>query len=60
MRWANLIGFFEFNIALSKIMLTACDDQLLYKLSLIKLCSACAKQNAVVKKANNVCLMLAI
>ena len=56
----NCLIFFEFDIALSKTMLTTCDDQLLYKLSLIKLCSACAKQNAVVKKANNACLMLAI
>ena len=39
---------FEFNIALSEILLTVCADQLLHNLSLIKLCSACAKQNAAV------------
>ena len=38
-----------FLLALSEILLTACADQLLYNLSLIKLCSACAKQNATVK-----------
>ena len=48
-RWENLIGFFEFHIAHSEILLTACLDQLLYNLSLIKLCLACVKQNAVVK-----------
>ena len=45
---SNLIGLFEFHIALSEILLTAYADQLLYNLSLIKLCSACAKQNVVV------------
>ena len=37
----NLIGLLEFYIALSKILLTACADQLIYNLSLTKLCSAC-------------------
>ena len=45
---SNLTGLFEFHIALSEILLTAYADQLLYNLSLIKLCSACAKQNVVV------------
>ena len=43
----------EFHIALSKILLTACADRLLYNLSLINLCSAYDKQNAVVNIANN-------
>ena len=38
----NFIGMLEFHIAHSEILLTACADQLLYNLSLIKLCSACA------------------
>ena len=42
----NLICLLEFYIALSEILLTAGPDQLFYNLSLIKLCSACAKQNA--------------
>ena len=46
---SNLIDLLEFLLALSEILLTACADQLLYNLSLIKLCSACAKQNATVK-----------
>ena len=41
----NLIGLLEFHIAHSEILLTACADQLLYNLSLIKLCSACAIKN---------------
>ena len=44
-------------IALSEI-LTSCIDQLLYNLSLIKLCSACAKQNAIVS-ASDACSLLA-
>ena len=47
----NFIGLPEFHITLSP-------DQLLYTLSLIKLCSACAKQNAVVN-ASDACLLLA-
>ena len=43
--------FAEFHIALSP-------DQLLYNFSLIKSCSACAKQNAVVN-ASDACLLLA-
>ena len=39
-------------IAHSKILLTACTDWLLYNLSLIKFCSACAKQNTAVKTIN--------
>ena len=46
----DLIGLLEFQIALSP-------DWLLYNLSLIKLCSACAKQNASVN-ANDACLLL--
>ena len=56
---ANLIGFFEFHIAHSEILLTAGAGQLLYSLSLIKLCSTCVKQNAAVKTASNACLLLA-
>ena len=40
-----LIALRELHIALSEILLTACADQLLYNLSLINLCSACAKQS---------------
>ena len=46
-RRANLIGFFEFKKAHTEILLTACADQLLNKLSLIKLCLACVNQNTV-------------
>ena len=53
----NLIGLLEFQIALSEI-LTACSDQLSYNLSLIKLCSTCAKQNAAVN-ASDACSLLA-
>ena len=38
----------------SEILLIACADQLLYNLSLIKLCSACA-----VKNTSNACSLLA-
>ena len=55
----NLIGLLEFHIAHSEILLTACADQLLYNLSLIKLCSANAKQNAAVKTASDACSLLA-
>ena len=41
-----MIGLLEFHIAHSKILLTAGADQLLYNLSLVKLCSACAIKNA--------------
>ena len=39
-------------------MLIACADQLLYILSLIKLCSACVKQNTAVKTALDACSLL--
>ena len=54
----NLIGFFEFHIAHSEVLLTACADQLLYNLSLIKLYSACVEQNTAVKAASNACSLL--
>ena len=54
---SNLIGLLELHIALSEILLTAGADQLLYNLSLIKLCSACAKQNAAVN-ASDACSLL--
>ena len=54
-----LICLLEFHIAFSKILLTTCADQLLYHLSSIKLCSACAKQNAAVKIARDACSLLA-
>ena len=38
-------------MAHSEILLTACADQLLYNLSLTRLCSACVKQNTAVKTA---------
>ena len=53
-----MIDFFEFHIAHSEMLLTACSDQLLYNLSLIKLCSACVKQNTAVKTAIDVCSLL--
>ena len=46
-----MIGLLQFHI-------TACADQLLYNLSLIKLCPACAKQNAAVKIASDTCSLL--
>ena len=49
---------FELCISLSEILLTAGADQLLYNLSLIKLCSACAKQNTPVN-ASDACSLLA-
>ena len=53
-----MIDFFEFHIAHSEMLLTACSDQLLYNLSLIKLCSACVKQNTAVKTAIDVFSLL--
>ena len=41
-------------------MLTACANQLLYNLNSIKLCSACAKNDAAVRNASDACSMLAI
>ena len=55
-----MIGLLEFEIALSEILLTAFAGQLLYNLYLIKLCSACGKQNVTVKTARDACSMLAI
>ena len=57
-RWWTWLVCFEFHIALSEILLTDCADQLLYNLSLIKLCSACAKQNTSVN-ASYACSVLA-
>ena len=54
-----MIGFFEFHTAHSEVLLTACADQLLYNLSLIKSCSACVKQNTTVKTAGDACSLLA-
>ena len=54
----NVIGLLEFDIALSKILLGACADQLLYNLSLSKLCSASATQNAAIN-ASGACSLLA-
>ena len=42
-----MIGFLEFHIALPQILLTTWADELLYSLSLSKLCSTCAKQMVV-------------
>ena len=54
-----MIGLLEFQIAHSEILLTACADQLLYNLSLIKLCSTCAKQIASAKTSSDACSLLA-
>ena len=43
-----MIGFFEFHKAHSEILLTACTDQVLYNLSLTKLCLAYPIQNTEV------------
>ena len=40
-------------------LFTACANQLLYSLSLIKWCLACVKQNTVVKTTINACSLLA-
>ena len=50
-----MIGLLEFHVALPEILLTTCVDQLLVNLNLIKLLSACAKQNTAVKSANDTC-----
>ena len=42
---AKLTDLLEFHKSLSEMLLTACADQLLHNLSLIKLYLACAKQN---------------
>ena len=54
-RWENLIGLPDFYITHAEILLTACANQLLYNLSLIKLFLVCAKQNGAVKTASHVC-----
>ena len=54
-----MIGFFAFHIAQLEILLTACADQWLYNLSLIKLCLVCVKQNTTGKTAIDACLLLA-
>ena len=48
----NLIGLLKFHIAQSQILLTACADQLLYNLSLIKLCCP-------IKNTGDACTLLA-
>ena len=53
------MGLLEFHVAHSEILLTVCADQLSYNLSLIKLYSACAKQNAAAKNASGACSFLA-
>ena len=53
-----MIGLLEFHIAHSEILLTACACQLLYNLGLIKLCLACAKQNAAVKTTSDASSLL--
>ena len=52
-RWENLTGLLEFHITYSKVLLTACANQLLYNLSLIELCSAYA-----IKNTRDACLLL--
>ena len=54
-----MIGFYEFHIAHSEILLTACADQLLFNLILVKLCLACVKQNTAVKTASDAYPLLA-
>ena len=56
---AKLIDYFELHIEDSGIQLTVWADQLLYNLSLIKLCLACVKQNAAVKTGIDACSLLA-
>ena len=55
-----MFGLLESDTALSEMMLTACADQLLHNLNLIKSCSAYAKQNAAVETSSDACSMLAI
>ena len=54
-----MIDYFELHTEDSGIQLTVWADQLLYSLSLIKLCLACVKQNAAVKTGINACSLLA-
>ena len=51
--------FLWIHVAHSENLLTACANQLIYNLSLIKLCSACVKQSTAVNIAINACLLLA-
>ena len=53
-----MTGLHEFDIALSKILLTAYANQLLCNLNLIKLCSTCPKQNVAVRTASDTCSVL--
>ena len=53
-----MISLLEFHIALWKILSTGYADKVIYNLSLIKLCSTCAKQKATVK-ASDGCSLLA-
>ena len=54
----KLIGLLEFHIALSEILSTADADQSLRNLGLIKLYSACAKQNAAVNTSDASSLLI--
>ena len=56
--WAIWLVSLNFTVH-AEILLRACADQLLYNLSLIRLCSACVKQNKAVKTASNACSLLA-
>ena len=53
--WENVIGLFDFYIAYSEILFTACADYLFNNSSLIKLCLSFAKQNAAVETASDDC-----
>ena len=50
-----MIGLFDFYIAYSETLFTACADYLFNNASLIKLCSSFAKQNAAVETASDDC-----
>ena len=54
-----MICFLKVHVAHSDTLLTAFADQLLYNFSLVKLCSACATQNAAVKTPSDGCSSLA-
>ena len=54
--YSALIDWLIFKV---EILLTARADQLLYNLSLIKLCLAYVKQNTAVKAACDACSLLA-
>ena len=57
--WENVIGLFDFYIAYSEILFTACADYLFNNSSLIKLCLSFAKQNAAVETASDDCSLFA-